>query len=341
MSMKWRVLLWMTGGSCEPDQYLAALDQEPPVSGPPRACSACPMRRGGEWADGAIRAIGKMSPDQRARFAAGWGCHASARPCAGAARIAREVAEEYSKVGPVPADMSFSDVLNRFHDGIATGDDVRDLVTGAEALGVAAEHVVVKRRRRPQPGKAVRLLGRSGPLSLLDRPVIRVDSTHCSAWWLVSDLRLWLQSPASASDTVRLQVELDRLRAGIKRVAELTGVGRDANEDLISWAERGVQQLRKTVALDEGPAVGGVWKAARALEDAITAAGATCSDVRADLDSAHLVVSRGETSASVDIFWDEGSVRARISTEDEHIEVGDPHIELASRVLGLIGCKAS
>lgn len=88
--LKIRRLIAMADGRVEPRVWLDALRQEPPVSGAPRACSGCPLRRGGEWEEGAREAMVAMTADQRGELSRQWGCHEVDRPCAGMTRLERE-----------------------------------------------------------------------------------------------------------------------------------------------------------------------------------------------------------------------------------------------------------
>lgn len=89
-----RRIIAVVVGMAPADVWLAGAEQEPPVSGEPRACSRCPLRRGGEWEEGARAALAAMSAAGRARMCERWGCHAEARPCAGMRRLVRTAEQE-------------------------------------------------------------------------------------------------------------------------------------------------------------------------------------------------------------------------------------------------------
>lgn len=83
-----------------------------------------------------------------------------------------------------------------------TVDELRDLVSSAKALGCDYLHFTVPRSQPPRGSwRAIRLFGRSGPLSSIDKACERVGvqpGQHgrnvqlWSAWWRVQDLDLWL-----------------------------------------------------------------------------------------------------------------------------------------------------
>lgn len=80
-----RYLLEM--GSATPAMWAAVIANEPePVAGC-RACTACPLRIGGEFEASAIDALA-AHPDLANNFAR-FGCHEDGRQCAGAARLSK------------------------------------------------------------------------------------------------------------------------------------------------------------------------------------------------------------------------------------------------------------
>jgi hypothetical protein len=85
--LKTRMLPILTCGKLTPAQWMQAVADESPVRGEPHGCADCPLRPGGEWEANTLEAVADMTDAQRARFAKRWGCHESARPCAGARRI--------------------------------------------------------------------------------------------------------------------------------------------------------------------------------------------------------------------------------------------------------------
>lgn len=89
--MKIRRLLLITKGCAPARMWVAAQQEEAPVSGPSHACGPCPLREGGEWEQGAANALSEMSLDQREAMR-GWGCHVDDRPCAGMERLITEAA---------------------------------------------------------------------------------------------------------------------------------------------------------------------------------------------------------------------------------------------------------
>jgi hypothetical protein len=84
------------------------------------------------------------------------------------------------------------EVFERFAGGQATILDLERLVEHAESAKLQLVQVTVRRRRNPH-NRPVRLMGRSGPLSTEDRPIVRADERTWAAWWRVSDCRLWLR----------------------------------------------------------------------------------------------------------------------------------------------------
>lgn len=85
-----------------------------------------------------------------------------------------------------------------------TRQEIRELVESAKALGVEHLHFTVPRRRAPRGAwGGIRLLGRSGPLSAIDKACEQVGTDKddkgrtvqlWSAWWRVRDIDLWLQT---------------------------------------------------------------------------------------------------------------------------------------------------
>lgn len=85
--IKARRMLSILGGNAPASMWVQAAHEEPPVNGRPKACDACPMRRGGEWEEGATAALADMGSGARKMVAERWGCHAGPRPCAGMRRL--------------------------------------------------------------------------------------------------------------------------------------------------------------------------------------------------------------------------------------------------------------
>lgn len=81
-----RVLAWLLNAELSPRDWRKAAYEEGPVSGKPRGCAGCPLRIGGEWEAGALATLPACSATTRRRLR-GWGCHESARPCAGMLRV--------------------------------------------------------------------------------------------------------------------------------------------------------------------------------------------------------------------------------------------------------------
>lgn len=81
--LKLRRLLTITKGVATKDSWLEAAAQEAPVTGDPKMCARCPIRKSGPWRDGVSAAVAEMDEDEQEMMAARWGCHADARPCAG------------------------------------------------------------------------------------------------------------------------------------------------------------------------------------------------------------------------------------------------------------------
>jgi len=81
--MGMRAIVSITEGRLPLKTWVDASMAEPPVSGEPVACAACPLRVEGEWVDGLRAALAEGTPVTLRR----WGCHASPRPCAGMRRM--------------------------------------------------------------------------------------------------------------------------------------------------------------------------------------------------------------------------------------------------------------
>ena len=97
--LSWRKLLSFSDGKSEVDVWCASAEQDGPAPEAPKACAACPLRRGGEWEEGAAAAAAAATPGQRKRLA-GWRCHAEwERACAGMRRIVRSAGDEKVVVG--------------------------------------------------------------------------------------------------------------------------------------------------------------------------------------------------------------------------------------------------
>lgn len=82
-----RVLVALCRGGVGPEGWADAAREEAPLrSRTPKACAACPLRKGGEWEAGAAAAIAEQTPAQRATMKR-WGCHDNSGPCAGMRRL--------------------------------------------------------------------------------------------------------------------------------------------------------------------------------------------------------------------------------------------------------------
>lgn len=78
-----RALVAITLGAHPGAWSLAAAEEQ--AAGTPEACSACPLRPGGEWDAGLVASLPKLSSTTREQLRC-WGCHAKPRPCAGMRR---------------------------------------------------------------------------------------------------------------------------------------------------------------------------------------------------------------------------------------------------------------
>jgi hypothetical protein len=95
--VSYRALISLTNGRVSVAVWSAAMRQEAPVKGSPKACAECPLRRGGVMEDGAATAISQASPKEL-KLWQNWGCHASNRPCAGMRRLLRAALDEPDEV---------------------------------------------------------------------------------------------------------------------------------------------------------------------------------------------------------------------------------------------------
>lgn len=84
--MGWRAIVSLTKGRTTSAEWTAAMREEPEPVGKPKACPSCPLRRGGEWEEGATAAIAEATDEELATWTR-WECHDSPRPCAGMRRL--------------------------------------------------------------------------------------------------------------------------------------------------------------------------------------------------------------------------------------------------------------
>jgi hypothetical protein len=114
-----------------------------------------------------------------------------------------ELAGDYLGMQNVDASADTSDVLDRFARGKASILDVLSLVESAERCGFEMIQVTVFRKRKPERDKPIRMLGKSGPHSFADKPVVQAAKHMCAGWWRVADVRLWLTAHSRELDAAR------------------------------------------------------------------------------------------------------------------------------------------
>ena len=73
-------------------------------------------------------------------------------------------------------------------------------IASAKARGMLRIQYTVTRTKPPAPrGAPIRLWGRSGPQSMQDQVVAKVNRKEWTAWWSVEEVDVWLHAtPATA-----------------------------------------------------------------------------------------------------------------------------------------------
>ncbi len=79
---------------------------------------------------------------------------------------------------------------------------LEDAVREAEATGQTHVQLTVARYAPLRPTSVIRLCGRSGPAADPERGVEDVGLQRVRAWWLVADLRRWIDKQPRRGDVI-------------------------------------------------------------------------------------------------------------------------------------------
>lgn len=91
--MKLRAVVAIEEGAVALETWIGAAAGQPFPVGEPKACATCPLRVGGLWERNAREALAGVRSDVDRAVLRRWGCHDSARPCAGMWRILNATSE--------------------------------------------------------------------------------------------------------------------------------------------------------------------------------------------------------------------------------------------------------
>lgn len=104
-----------------------------------------------------------------------------------------------------------------------TKASIRKLIRTAEQMSEPPLVVQLTIPRSVKPGKAIKLLGTSGPFSVDGRPIVW-ENGEATAWWSIGSLRKWSRlAPPSPSQLEQLLADL---RRELDFDVERTGGGR-------------------------------------------------------------------------------------------------------------------
>ena len=81
-------------------------------------------------------------------------------------------------------------------------EELRRIVAQARATKQTHVRLIVERPGKVTSKSAVRLRGRSGPISDRERVVERIDDRRVAAWFDVVSLRLWLSQQPISRDMI-------------------------------------------------------------------------------------------------------------------------------------------